>query len=826
MIAYTPERMFAVMNVAFATFRTRRWAATVAKISAQALAIAVLITVLAAFAAGASGAYEAEIRRTEFGIPHIKADDYGSLGFGAGYAFAEDNLCVLADSILTATAERARFLGATQTNIGSDLFFQWFKEKGFVQDLLDGKGHFPPPSQEARDLVAGYVAGYNAYLEEVGVDNLPDPTCRGEAWVRPISEFDLWSHYYKLMTGAGMGAFVAQMIAAVPPEVESGAAIGALAGAESGAVDGALAGAESATALRIVSVADLNKSFAAVDFSGILGGVMASNGYGLGRDATVNGTGMLLSNPHYPWHGERRFYRQHLTIPGEFNAAGASIFGFPILNFGHNDSVAWTHTVSTAQRFTPYAVPLVPGSPTTYVYDGEPREMIATTVTIQMLLPNGAVAPHSHTFYETHYGPVIHSPQMPWTEQMAFTIRDANLDNVRAFDMWLAINKAGSVREVEAILDKFQGMPWVNTIAADKHGEALYADHSVVPHVTPAKMAECGWPVLDGSRSACEWGIDDDAAVPGIFGPSNLPTLIRTDYVANMNNSYWLANPEQPLTGFSPIIGSEETNIGLRPRIGFDIIAGRLAGTDGLEGKKFTLEQLQEVMFNNRNYGAELVVPDLVAACGVNSSVTLEDGTVVDLAEACGVLAAWDQKVELDSRGAHLFREFARFGGLQFAVPFDPADPLNTPHTLNTEDPRVWQALGQAVQFWVANGIALDAAWGEVQTVTRAGEVIPLHGGTGSEGVFNAMGSTFREGVGYAEMSSGASFVMAVEFTEDGPVGRAILAYSQSTNPESSHYADQTKLYSLKQWTDMKFTEEDVLADPTLVTYTVRSDGE
>lgn len=144
----------------------------------------------------------------------------------------------------------------------------------------------------------------------------------------------------------------------------------------------------------------------------------------------------------------------------------------------------------------------------------------------------------------------------------------------------------------------------------------------------------------------------------------------------NMNNSYWLANPEQPLTGFSPVIGSEGTDIGLRPPIGFDIIAQRLAGTDGLGGTKFTLEQLQEVMFNNRNYGAELVVSDLVAACGPRRSVTLEDGTVVDLSEACGVLAAWDQKVELDSRGAHLFKEFVRFGGLQFAVPFDPADAL------------------------------------------------------------------------------------------------------------------------------------------------------
>lgn len=793
--------------------------------SGLVLATALLLTFALATAvaaetpvSSADGAYEADIRRTEYGIPHIVADDYGSLGFGAGYAFAEDNLCVLADSILTATAERARFLGATDTNIGSDLFFQWFKDKGFVQDLLDGKGEFPPPSAEAKALVAGYVAGYNAYLNETGVDNLPDATCAGEAWVREITEFDLWSHYYKLMTGAGMGAFVANFVAATPPEVTAEPENEA---DENGA-DEASTAAEPNTVFATVD--ELNTMFAAADFSDALGDVMASNAYALGRDTTVDGTGMLLSNPHYPWHGERRFYRQHVTIPGELDATGASIFGFPIINFGFNDSVAWTHTVSTAQRFTPYAVPLVPGSPTTYIYDGEPREMTERTVTIDMLLPTGDVVPHSHTFYETHYGPVIHSAQMPWTEEMAFTIRDANVDNVRAFDLWLAINRADSVRGVQSALNYYQGMPWVNTIAADSGGLAMFADHSVVPHVTPEKMAECGWPVLDGSRSACEWGTDLDSAVSGIFGPGRLPVLIRSDYAANMNNSYWLANPEQPLTGFSPVIGSEGSNIGLRPRIGLHMIQERLTGADGMDDTKFTLDQLQEVMFNNRNYGAELVHSDLVAWCTVNPTVTLEDGTVVELADACTALSEWDTKVNTDSRGAHLFREFVRFGGLQFETPFDGNDPLNTPHTLDMDNPQVLQALGEAVRFLEENGIALDAPWGEVHTVTRAGEVIPLHGGAGGEGIFNAMGSRFEEGVGYSEMSSGASFVMAVEFTESGPVGKAILAYSQSVNPESPHYADQTKLFSDKRWTDMKFDEEDILTDPELRTYTVRGD--
>ncbi|CAN6961929.1 hypothetical protein NYA8BAC_02779 [Psychrobacter okhotskensis] len=48
--------------------------------------------------------YEADIQRTQFGIPHITAKDYKGLGYGVGYAFAEDNICSLAHEIVVVRA--------------------------------------------------------------------------------------------------------------------------------------------------------------------------------------------------------------------------------------------------------------------------------------------------------------------------------------------------------------------------------------------------------------------------------------------------------------------------------------------------------------------------------------------------------------------------------------------------------------------------------------------------------------------------------------------------------------------------------------------------
>ncbi|MBK8593109.1 MAG: penicillin acylase family protein, partial [Sandaracinaceae bacterium] len=35
--------------------------------------------------------YEVEVIRTAYGVPHIIADDWGSAGYGLGYAYAQDN---------------------------------------------------------------------------------------------------------------------------------------------------------------------------------------------------------------------------------------------------------------------------------------------------------------------------------------------------------------------------------------------------------------------------------------------------------------------------------------------------------------------------------------------------------------------------------------------------------------------------------------------------------------------------------------------------------------------------------------------------------------
>jgi acyl-homoserine-lactone acylase len=376
-----------------------------------------------------------------------------------------------------------------------------------------------------------------------------------------------------------------------------------------------------------------------------------------------------------------------------------------------------------------------------------------------------------------------------------------------------------------------QGVPWVHTIAADDTGQAFYADMSVVPHITNRQIDTCitpgigaalkqlaRLPVLDGSRSACEWGSDPDAAVPGIYGPAALPKLHRDDYVAISNDNHWLTNPTKPLEGYPYVMGAERTPRSLRTRLGIRMIQQRLDGTDGRPGKEFTLDQLQETMFDNRHYAGELIGNDLVAECNKAPTVTLDGGTTINVEAACRVLKDWDRHVNLNSAGAPLFREFmeSAFPSPRgfFADRFNPNDPVNTPSKLNRLNPDIRRAIGKAVKKPQDANISLGVKLEDVQFARRNNEHIPIHGGAEGNSIFNAILAPFSaEAGGYPDTIAGSSFVMAVEFTNQGPRGRSILTYSQSTNPASPHFADQTHLYSQKQWIDMLFTEADIAKD-------------
>ena len=160
---------------------------------------------------------------------------------------------------------------------------------------------------------------------------------------------------------------------------------------------------------------------------------------------------MILGNPHFPWRGRYRFAQVQLTIPGTYDVAGASLIGSPVVNIGWNKRVAWSHTVSTAYRFTPYEYRTVPGSPTTYLTeDGPDRARPPRGGGPRQAAPTATWARVTEDLYRTDQGYVLDDAAtlQVWSPASFFALRDANAEHLRTVDTFLDMGKATDVHDL------------------------------------------------------------------------------------------------------------------------------------------------------------------------------------------------------------------------------------------------------------------------------------------------------------------------------------------------------------------------------------------
>ena len=439
------------------------------------------------------------ITRDRAGIPHIVARSFAALGYGEGYAFAQDNLCTFANDMVTVEGQRSRYFGpkglainhsagTSATNLQSDLYWRYVQATGLIKRWLSAS----PPNgllPQVRQVYTGFVKGYNRYLRS---GKLRDRSCRGKPWVRPISLADMLLRGEQIATEASAQQFLSDIAQTVPP-TRSGSTARAAAARRATRGFGAL-----------------ERQFAAQAESG-------SNGVGLGAQDTRSGHGMLLANPHFPWRGTERFWMAQLHVPGSYDVEGGTLMGFPLVGIGFNRNLAWTHTVSTDRRFVAYQLKLVPGHPTSYYVDGKAVKMGHVTVTVRY-----AGKTVRHTFHTTRWGLVVSVSSVPfnayiWNDKTAYALYDAAAGNgPRAADEYLRMGQASSVKDLYRIEAQWLAIPTFNTIAADDRGNAYYGDVGATPAVGQSELNAClpgGIPslvyhearvvTLDGSRSSC-----------------------------------------------------------------------------------------------------------------------------------------------------------------------------------------------------------------------------------------------------------------------------------------------------------------------------------
>ncbi len=233
---------------------------------------------------------QVQIRRTAYGVPHIKADTLEAVAFGFGYCQAEDHLLNIMHSILRARGELAENFGG-QRNVESDFRnrqYQVRKRAIETYHLLDG---------DFRGMLEGFAGGINYYVQ-LHRGQLPD-------WVPTINGHDIAAHG---LTGVARFAF------------DRGGIVGKFLAAQN----------DTQTQLNPQPSEDL----------------LGSNMWAFSPARTDSGLAILMGNPHQGWNQVATYYEAHLTVPGQLDFYGSTFVGRPVLTTGFNKFLGWSHTVN------------------------------------------------------------------------------------------------------------------------------------------------------------------------------------------------------------------------------------------------------------------------------------------------------------------------------------------------------------------------------------------------------------------------------------------------------------------------------------------------
>ncbi|MEI2790504.1 MAG: penicillin acylase family protein [Steroidobacteraceae bacterium] len=689
-------------------------------------------------AAGPTGdsRYQADITWTTHGVAHITAEDHGSLGFGQGWACARDQFAAIVDHVVKVRSERARHLGRgpLDVHLHTDLAYLAL---GTTRGPRPCRPCSPSPSATSSP---GTRPASTPGSPSTATDALP-AWCRDASWIGPIEPLDLWRVYVDLSIMASGRNLVEYIGSAVPPGGD---------------------------------VTEPVPPLPPEPFTADPG--LASNAWAFGRAASATGRGMVMANPHFPWWGEGRFWECHLRIPGQLDIYGASLVGTPLRADGLQPTTSAGRTRSRSATASPSTkLDLVDGPP-----DRVPLRRRACgrwtphRVAVDVLGDDGTVDRRS----SARCGPRTTarcSTCRCWAgpRRSASPTATPTSTTTASSPRSLAMDTGRRHRTAfqRAVADH-QGLPWVNTLAADREGRAWYVDASTTPKLSdeanarlprepedrphhPARLQPAAWRCSTGPIPRFEWQTDPAAPEPGILAFADLPQIERDDHLFNSNDPYWLPHLEARIAEHPALCGLFHEKLSARTRMNALLASGRGPITPSGPGGTLTRGRRGGVGAGQplpaRRAPARRRVRRAVPAAWASSRSTAgpptsgprprssRRGTVgstsTPWAPSCG--AELLRVVQRRTTGPPPARCSPRR--------YDPADPVHTPRGLaaapeSGPDPLV-VALGRGLHALDAAGIAPDTPLGEVQYVERFGARQPIHGGYEIEGIANVIAS-------------------------------------------------------------------------------------
>jgi acyl-homoserine-lactone acylase len=383
-----------------------------------------------------AAARQVEIRRNEYGVPHIRAENLRAAYFALAWVQLEDHGPRIIEGMNSARGRRALVHGEAAIDADARARLRH----------ADAVSAWPLLDNDTQDAYAGFADGMNHFIR-VHADSLP-------YWMRPdFTPQDVLAQDLHAPPEAALNRFREQVIAAAPSALSSADTLEPYDANRAPGAEVTVAGWQEAENV-------------------------GSNAWALAPERTTSGHAILLRNPHLAWSAG--YYEAHVRVPGKLDFYGDFRIGGPftvIGGFNRDLGFATTNNATRSHEF--YALRLDPARPDHVLLDGASRPLERKTATVEYLRDDGgrATATRQFRFLDGH--PVFHQ-----SDSLAYVYRHGAKGEYRAGQQWLRMMQARSLEEWKDAM-RIGARVTSNLTYADRSGNIFYvwvATAPILPH--------------------------------------------------------------------------------------------------------------------------------------------------------------------------------------------------------------------------------------------------------------------------------------------------------------------------------------------------------
>jgi acyl-homoserine-lactone acylase len=326
---------------------------------------------------------QVEVVRTDYGVPHIYADNFRALGYALGFLQLEDYGDRVPITLLGARGELARYqgIGAVEADFSARPYYLRAVE---TYDLID---------RDTRDVYEGFAAGVTRY---VSLHRAEFPS-----WMpADFSGYDVAAAYVYRTSQAAIARLQGSLAAAETPANTAPSAAPTL-------PDRPDAG---------------------------------SSAWALGPGRTASGAPILLRNPHLSWNAG--YWEAHVVVRGRLDFYGDFRIGGPLgIVGGFNAHLAFATTNNQVNTTELYALQEDPQRPDHYLFDGASVPIRRQSISVSYA-EAGVLATTTRERLTTQIGPVVSRDA-----GTIYVIRAAEDGSYRGGDQFLRMMQARSLTQ-------------------------------------------------------------------------------------------------------------------------------------------------------------------------------------------------------------------------------------------------------------------------------------------------------------------------------------------------------------------------------------------